>query len=102
MTTLLRPLARLTAGLSVLAAAFTAGTHLNTPASAGAVAVAPAPHARRTHATNFLLNPLSAMTSRTRGSRCRNWLSSHRPSSRFFWSAVVTHRPRSAPASLPG
>src|SRR5262245_7796783 len=47
---------------------------------------------------NFRLNPLSAMTSRSRGSRPRTWLSSHRPPSRSCWSAVVTHNAQISPS----
>src|SRR4051794_34583674 len=47
---------------------------------------------------NFRLNPLSAITSRSRGRRWRNWLSSHRPPSRSCTSAVVTQSAQISPS----
>lgn len=68
------------------------------PLGAVAVVVTFHPHRRRTQSMNRRLNPLSAITSRSRGSRWRNWLRSHRPPSRSWTSAVVTHNAQISPS----
>ncbi len=55
-------------------------------------------HTRRTYSTNRRLNPLSAITSRTRGSQCRAAPSSHRPASRSWSFAGVTSRAHTSPS----
>ena len=68
------------------------------PAAAFAVIVTFHRQAVRTNSWNRLLKPLSAITSRTRASRCRTPANNHRPPSRSWTSAVVTSKAHTSPS----
>src|SRR5262249_60384413 len=51
----------------------------------------------RARATSFCAEPLSALPARNRGSKLRTGLNSHRPPSRSWWSALVTHNAQIRP-----
>src|SRR5215218_1553979 len=68
------------------------------PPLALAVIVTAQRHTLRTNSWNRLENPLSAITSRTRASRCRTPPSSQRPPSRSWTSAVSTDSAQTNPS----
>src|SRR5258708_3805545 len=68
------------------------------PSAALVVVVTPHRQVRRTNSTNRLENPLSAITSRTRGRKRRAASSSQQPPSRSWTSAVSTDNAQISPS----